>query len=292
MLAHEGGNGIALALGLGLGGLLADHFGANVPRDGADVGWGPGLLPLWERSHSRRRVHRRDLPLGNGLPHLGRSAGLEHTLRGADFGDGVTDLCRRSLGHLALEVPRLRGEERGRADRGLARVHRGDDLGRAVRDDSAGALELIRAGEASALGSLVGPDRFSSAIAELLGETVAALAEGAERLDKRDPLRGREVFADLVLGVLPRDDAREVDDPGQDACPTKHLGRLDPPLAEHQPVVAGDADRLQQAEVAHAPNERLEVAHLPAMARADHDLGNGNLKQHDGRPLPGPEQLP
>jgi hypothetical protein len=90
-----------------------------------------------------------------------------------------------------------------------------------MRDDSAGALELILAGEASAPSGIVGPDRFSSAIAELLGEAVATSPYGADRLHKRDPLRGGEILADLVFGVLARDDARDVDDPGQDDCPAK-----------------------------------------------------------------------
>jgi hypothetical protein len=106
----------------------------------------------------------------------------------------------------------------------------------------------------------------------------------------RHALRGGEIFADLVFGVLARDDARDIDNPRQDACPTKHLGCLHAPLAEHQPVVAGDADGLQQPQLAHALGEGLEVAHFAAMALTDHDVAKGHLKQHDGwlPPWPAP----
>ena len=39
---------------------------------------------------------------------------------------------------------------------------------------------------------------------------------------------------------------------------------------------------LQPAQLVHALGEGLEIAHLLSVALADVDVGNGDLKQHDG----------
>src|SRR5205823_12418084 len=90
-----------------------------------------------------------------------------------------------------------------------------------------------------------------------------------------DPLRRREVFADLVLVVFPGEDAGHVHDPGQDGLLLEDVpDGPDTALTEDEFEPFGDADGLEHSLLANAVGQGRKVAHVPAMAAAHLDVGD------------------
>jgi hypothetical protein len=95
------------------------------------------------------------------------------------------------------------------------------------------------------------------------------------------PLGRREILADLVLGVLPSKDAGHVHDPGQDRLLLQDVP--DGPqaaLAEHEFKAVGHADGLEQSFTSDAVGQGREVAHVPAVAGANLDVGDLEFFEH------------
>src|SRR5262249_18504977 len=96
-----------------------------------------------------------------------------------------------------------------------------------------------------------------------------------------NPLGRGEVLADLVLVVLTGDDTGHVHDPGQD-----RLFLEDGPdgaeaaLTEDEFQPVRHADGLEQPLLANALGQGREVAHVPAVALAHHDVGDLDFLEH------------
>src|SRR5262249_19175878 len=95
-----------------------------------------------------------------------------------------------------------------------------------------------------------------------------------------DPLGRREVLADLVFVVLPGEDAGHVHDPGQDGLLLEDVPHgPDAALTENEFEPVRHADGLEQPLLANAPGQRLEVAHVPAVAAAHPDVSDLDFLQ-------------
>jgi hypothetical protein len=178
------------------------------------------------------------------------------------------------------------GQEGGSGDGNPASVHRLDEPWRAVRHHPGGLAVRFVVAEPGLFGSgfagalaggnfgdfspkLIGP--LSPAVADL---TLDGLADG-------DPLGRGKVFPDLVLVVLPGQDAGHVHDPGQDGLALEDIPHgQNPALTEDEFEPVRHANGLEQTLLADAVGKGREVAHVPAVPVAHLDVSDLDFPEH------------